>query len=111
MNKYEIVNELAKNKTVEKMLTHFSTINKADLSQNIYYTGEQDDDDFEKLVLDPKTFDLKLIKRIVEVNGTSVPERIKSVDVSKLNTIGSDGKKITTATKIETTNKGIRFVI
>ena len=36
MNKYEIVNELAKNKTVEKMLTHFSTINKADLSQNIY---------------------------------------------------------------------------
>ena len=36
MSKYEIVNELAKNKTVEKMLTHFSTINKADLSQNIY---------------------------------------------------------------------------
>lgn len=36
MNKYEIINELAKNKTVEKMLTHFSTINKADLSQNIY---------------------------------------------------------------------------
>ena len=36
MSKYEIINELAKNKTVEKMLTHFSTINKADLSQNIY---------------------------------------------------------------------------
>lgn len=36
MTKYEIINELAKNKTVEKMLTHFSTINKADLSQNIY---------------------------------------------------------------------------
>lgn len=36
MNKYEIVDELAKNKTVEKMLTHFSTINKADLSQYAY---------------------------------------------------------------------------
>lgn len=36
MSKYDIVNELAKNKTVEKMLTHFSTINKDDLSQNIY---------------------------------------------------------------------------
>lgn len=29
-------------------------------------------------------FDLKLIKRIVEVNGTKVPERLLSVDVTKL---------------------------
>lgn len=36
MNAKEIIDELARNKTVEKMLTHFSTINKADLSQNIY---------------------------------------------------------------------------
>lgn len=36
MKAKEIVEILAKNKTVEKMLTHFSTINKADLSQNIY---------------------------------------------------------------------------
>ena len=41
-------------------------------------------------------FDLKLIKRITAVNGKEVAERIKSVDVSKLNTTGADGKKITT---------------
>ena len=41
-------------------------------------------------------FDLKLIKRITAVNDQNVPERIKSVDVSKLNTTGADGKKITT---------------
>ena len=47
-------------------------------------------------VTNPKSFDLKLIKRIVAVNGQNVPERIESVDVSKLNTIGEDGKLITT---------------
>lgn len=50
-----------------------------------YYKGEQDDDDFEKLVLEPQTFDLKLIKNITEVNGKAVTERLKSIDVSKLN--------------------------
>lgn len=72
--------------------------NKNELADNNYfYKGQQDDDDFEKLVLEPKAFDLKLIKRIVEVNSTKVPERINGVDVSKLNTTDSTGKKITTA--------------
>ena len=61
-----------------------------------YYKGQQDDDDFEKLILMPEAFDLKLIKRITQVNGQNVPERIENVDVSKLNTIGTDGKLITT---------------
>ena len=39
---------------------------------------------------------LKLIKRIVEVNGEKVPERIQKVDVSKLNTRDENGKLITT---------------
>ncbi len=76
-----------------------NTSNKPNLEDSrYYYKGEQDDDDFEKLVLSPKEFDLKLIKRIVEVNSVKVPERIESVDVSKLNTVGTDGKKVTTAT-------------
>ena len=71
--------------------------NKDDLTDSdYYYKGEQDDDDFEKLVLMPESFDLKLIKRITEVNGQNVPERIESVDVSDLNTIGPDGELITT---------------
>ena len=88
----------APNVDKDSMSNYKGITTETDLSQNIYYPGEQDDDDFEKLVLEPKTFDLKLIKRIVEVNGASVPERIESVDVRKLNTIGADGKKITTAT-------------
>jgi len=43
-----------------------------------------------------QSFDLKLIKRIFEVNGKKVPERIEKVDVSKLNTTDENGKKITT---------------
>ena len=52
--------------------------NKEDLTDsNYYYKGQQDDDDFEKLVLIPESFDLKLIKRIVAVNNQNVPERIR----------------------------------
>ncbi len=76
-----------------------NTSNKSELGDsNYFYKGEQDDDDFEKLVLLPNEFDLKLIKRISEVNNVKVPERIQSVDTSKLNTVGADGKLITTAT-------------
>ena len=68
--------------------------NKEDLTDSTYYyKGQQDDDDFEKLVLNPAAFDLKLIKRIVEVNGTKVPERIESVDITNL-----ANKTATTAT-------------
>ena len=71
--------------------------NKDDLTDSDYfYKGQQDDDDFEKLIVMPESFDLKLIKRIVAVNNQNVPERIESVDVSKLNTIGEDGELITT---------------
>ena len=69
----------------DNMSDYTGNNNKSDLTDsNNYYKGQQDDDDFEKLVLKPKTFDLRLIKRIVEVNGTKVPERLLGVDVSKL---------------------------
>lgn len=81
----------------DNMESYKGITTETDLSQNKYYPGQEDDDDFEKLILAPQAFDLKLIKRIVQINGVSVPERIESVDVSKLNTIGKDGTKITTA--------------
>lgn len=46
MNAKEIVNELAKNRVVEKLLSHFSTVNKADLAQNIYMSLLLKDDAF-----------------------------------------------------------------
>ena len=73
------------NKNKDNMSDYTGNNNKSDLlDSSYYYKGQQDDDDFEKLVLKPKTFDLRLIKRIVEVNGTKVPERLLSVDVTKL---------------------------
>ena len=66
------------------MTDYKGTTSETDLSQNIYYPGQEDDDDFEKLIISPKAFDLKLIKRIVEVNGQVVPERLESVDVTNL---------------------------
>lgn len=80
------------------MSDYKGTTTQTDLSQNIYYPGQQDDDDFEKLILQPNQFDLKLIKSIVQVNTVEVPERINSIDVSKLNTLDTNGDKITTAT-------------
>ena len=60
--------------------------NKDDLTDSEYfYKGKQDDDDFEKLVLLPKIFDLKLVKYITAINGdTSKGRTITSVDSSKL---------------------------
>ncbi len=49
-----------------------------------FYPGEQDDDDFESVVVKPKHFDLRLKKSIYEVNGEVVPERINSIDVTAL---------------------------
>ncbi len=70
--------------------------NKENLSDSdFYYQGYEDDDDFEKVVLMPESFDLKLIKRITKVNNQEVPERIKDVNVSKLNTT-DNGKLVTT---------------
>ena len=46
MNKYEIVCELAKNRVVEKLLRNYTTINKADLAQNIYMSLLLKDDAF-----------------------------------------------------------------
>ena len=37
MNKYELINELAQNKTVEKIARHYKTPHREDLCQYIYY--------------------------------------------------------------------------
>ncbi len=62
-----------------------NTQNQDDLTDpDYFYQGEQDDDDFEKLILESNEFDLKLIKRITEVNGEIVPERLLGVDITNL---------------------------
>ena len=65
-----------------------NTENKDDLTDsNYFYEGEQDDDDFEKLIInvpEEEEFDLKLIKRITEINGEKIPERLLGVDITNL---------------------------
>jgi len=73
--------------------------NKSDLTDKTYfYEGEEDDDDFEKLIIQGKVFDLSLRKFITAINDEKVTDRVPNVDVSELNTIDSEtGKQITTA--------------
>ena len=71
----------------DKIEDYKGTTTETDLSKSdTYYPGQEDDDDFEKLILNPNNdiFDLKLIKRITQLNNKNVPERLKSVDISKL---------------------------
>jgi len=59
--------------------------NPSNLAQdNVHFAGEQDDDDFEKLVMLPKTFDLKLIKFVTAINDEETANRVLSIDTSKL---------------------------
>ena len=70
--------------------------NKEDLSdKNYHYEGQEDDDDFEKLILEK--FDLALRKFITGVNNQNVTNREPQVDTSKYGTI-ENGKEVTTMT-------------
>ena len=52
-------------------------------NDNGYIKGKEDDDDFEKLIIQ-KQFDLSLRKYITDIDGAEVTERVPDVDVSKL---------------------------
>ena len=72
--------------------------NKKDLSdKRYYYKGQEDDDDFEKVVVEGE-FDLALRKFITQVNEEAVTNRTPQVDTSKFGSIGADGKPVTTMT-------------
>ena len=77
--------------------------NKNDLAdKDYYYKGQEEDDDFEKLIVE--NFDLALRKFIVSVNDKELKNsdgiyvREPVVDTSKLGTTDENGKTITTAT-------------
>lgn len=58
-----------------------------DIDLNYFYdtqVSQENDIDFEVLMLEPATFDMKLVQRVTEVNGNKVPERIEDVDVTSL---------------------------
>ena len=54
---------------------------------NKYYEGQQDDDDFEKIIIKGKPFDLSLRKYITEINGSKLEadkDRTPKIDTSEL---------------------------
>ena len=92
--------KVAPNVNKDNMENYKGSTAETDLSKSdTYYPGQEDDDDFEKLILQPSDdiFDLKLIKRITQVNNQNVPERLKSVDISKL----ASGEETTADYKME----------
>ncbi len=59
--------------TPSDLSSYKGTTTETDLSKNdIFYTGQQDDDDFEKLIILGKKFDLSLRKFITKINGEEV---------------------------------------
>lgn len=91
--------------TAEKLLEQLpgykgNEENKNDLTDSTYhYKGQEDDDDFEKIIIKGIPFDLSLRKFITSLNGTKLDvDRTPKIDTSKLNTIDTTtGNKITTA--------------
>ena len=69
-----------------------NTKNPEDLSKtDYYYEGEQDDDDFEKVIVEGKAFDLSLQKFVTKVNGTAVsPSREPKYDTTPLKNNGTN---------------------
>ena len=65
-----------------------NTANKDELNDsNYHYEGQQDDDDFEKIVIKGKAFDLSLRKYIISVNGqnlTGEASRVPNIDATPL---------------------------
>lgn len=65
-------------------------INRQDPTDPDYIPGQEDDDDFEKLLL--KEFDLSLKKFITKVNDTEITNRTPQVDVTPLKGTGTTAK-------------------
>ena len=88
-----------------------NTSNKSvysDTNNTEYYKGEEDDDDFEKLVILPKEFDLALRKFITKINDKNITDRepnITSSEVGKLINGNATFDNGTTASKKHSKDK------
>ena len=67
----------------------------SDTNNDTYFKGQEDEDDFEKVVLLPKPFDLKLMKYISAINDKPSTRTI-TINSSNLNKV-VNGKVVTTA--------------
>ena len=72
-------------------------VNKTALDdRDYYYQGQEDDDDFEKVIL--QKFDLALKQFLTKVNNTDIKDRIPTVDSTNYGQLNQNGQEITTMT-------------
>ena len=64
--------------------------------RDYYYQGQEDDDDFEKVIL--QKFDLALKQFLTKVNNTDIKDRIPIVDSTNYGQLNQNGQEITTMT-------------
>lgn len=64
--------------------------------RDYYYQGQEDDDDFEKVIL--QKFDLALKQFLTKVNNTDIKDRIPTVDSTNYGQLNKNGQEITTMT-------------
>ena len=64
--------------------------------RDYYYQGQEDDDDFEKVIL--QKFDLALKQFLTKVNNTDIKDRIPTVDSMNYGQLNQNGQEITTMT-------------
>ena len=70
--------------------------NKGDLTdKDYYYQGQEDDDDFEKIILEK--FDIALKEFITKVNDENIEDRVPVVDKSNFGQV-IDGREVTSCT-------------
>ena len=86
---------------------HVDNTNKDLSNKDVYFKGIEDDDDFEKLIVKGKSFDLSLQKFITKINEKAPdPVRIPKVDISKLKAGTSTNATYTTVKNPVTVKKG-----
>ena len=56
----------------------------SDTNNTEYYKGQEDDDDFEKVVILPKQFDLALRKFITKINDKNITDRVPNITSSEV---------------------------
>ena len=64
--------------------------------RDYYYQGQEDDNDFEKVIL--QKFDLALKQFLTKVNNTDIKDRIPTVDSTNYGQLNQNGQEITTMT-------------
>lgn len=74
--------EPAKTPAVGKNSSEYQGTTTNPLEQNVYHPGQQDDDDFEKIIIKNKEFDLALRKFITSVDGNA-PSVLREPEITQ----------------------------